>query len=231
MQKILIVAGHQNIKYNSITALHGNTGTVGELEINVRVADRLSSLLRNRGFEVVQSDANANDNPAITGTDFNLALALHCDMDVANDQGGGMVGSGDKSVDAMWQESLRIKGVLDEVYFSETKIVNKKIVTAGMKFYYMWQYLSSKTPCVLIEMGQAKDPHDSVLLGNTDLIAGAIYKSICKAFNVEEPLPIPVDPCAGVKTENEELKKKVSELEDKIVRIKTKVSELNQLLD
>ena len=120
-------------------------------------------------------------------------MALHGDMDVQNDQGGGMVGSGDKSVDAMWQESLRIKNIFDEVYFTETKIVNKNIVTAGMSRYYIWQYLTSKTPCVLIEMGQVQDPHDKILLGNTDLIANAIGRSICKAFNVPfDVTPAPV---------------------------------------
>ena len=185
MTKVLIIAGHQNIKYNSISSLHGNTGTAGELEVNVRMADRVSSILRQKGFEVVQSDANANDNPAITKTDFNLALALHCDMDVQGDNGGGMCGSGDKSVDAMWVESLRIKKVFDATYFPEVKIVNKNIVTPGMAKYYIWQYLTAKTPCVLLEMGQAKDPHDSVLLANTDLIANAISRSVCKAFNVD----------------------------------------------
>ncbi len=236
--KILVIAGHQNIKNNSIVSLRGNTGTAGELEINVRIADRLSFLLRQRGFEVTQSDANANDNPTIKATDYNLAIALHCDMDVQNDQGGGMVGSGDKSVDAMWQESLRIKGALDEVYFSETKIVNKKIVTNGMKFYYMWQYLTSKTPCVLIEMGQAKDPHDSVLLGNTELIAGAISKSICKAFNVPEVPVVTPEPPVDLKPvvdkltkENEDLTKENTAFKDKLSKIKEKVLELNQLLN
>jgi hypothetical protein len=142
-------------------------------------------VLRDRGFEVTQSDANANDDPQITSKDFDLALALHGDMDVQNDKGGGMVGSGDKSVDAMWQESLRIKKVFDEVYFAETQIVNKNIVTAGMAKYYIWQYLTANTPCVLIEMGQVLDPHDRVLLANTDLIANAIGRSICKAFAVD----------------------------------------------
>ena len=185
MKKILLIAGHINIKFNSIVALHGSTGTAGEQELTIRITNRLAKVLRDKGFEVTQSDANANDDHTITSKDFDLALALHGDMDVQNDKGGGMVGSGDKSVDAMWQESLRIKKVFDEVYFSETDIVNKNIVTAGMSKYYIWQYLSAKTPCVLIEMGQVLDPHDKVLLANTDLIANAIGRSICKAFGVD----------------------------------------------
>lgn len=214
--KILTIVGHQNIQFNSITSLHGSTGTAGELEINLRITDRVSAMLRERGFEVVQTDANANDDPTITKTDFNLALALHCDMDVQNDQGGGMCGSGDKSVDAMWVESLRIKKVFDEVYFKETAIVNKNIVTEGMKKYYLWQYLTSKTPCVLLEMGQAKDPHDSVLLGNTELIASGIVRSICKAFNKPYDITPSVDYEALLKTKDEQirtLETKVANLE------------------
>jgi N-acetylmuramoyl-L-alanine amidase len=195
MKTILIIAGHQNVQYNSITSLHGNTGTIGELEINVRIADRLSSLLRGKGFEVVQSDANANDNSEIRLTDFNLALALHCDMDTPNDTGGGMIASGDPSVDSSWQESARIKDVIESIYFKETQIVNKNYTTTGMTKYYIWQYLSDKTPCVLIEMGQAKDPHDSVLLGNTDLIAGALSKAICEAFGITSNIPTPTPVC------------------------------------
>jgi hypothetical protein len=218
MKKILIIVGHQNVKFNSIISLRGNTGTDGEMQINLDVGNLVSSMCRERGISVIQTDANANDDKSITSANFDLALALHCDMDVAKDQGGGMCGSGDKSVDAMWQESLRIKKIFDETYFSEVKIVNKNIVTAGMSRYYIWQYLSPKTPCVLLEMGQAKDPHDSILLGNTKLIATGIVKSICKALNVSyeisQPTPPTIDPKdklinelnASVNTLNSQLK-------------------------
>lgn len=195
MKKVLLIAGHINIQFNSITALHGNTGTAGEQEINLRIANRLATVLRDKGLEVTQSDANANDDPTITSKDFDLALALHCDMDVQNDAGGGMMGSGDKSVDAMWEESKRIKEVMEGIYFPETQIVNKGFATVGMTKYYMWQYLSAKTPCVLVEMGQAKDPHDSVLLSNTDLIANALSKAITTALGVVPTETLP-SPCA-----------------------------------
>jgi len=210
MIKILLGAGHLNVKFNSIVSLHGNTGTAGELEINTRITNRLASVLRDKGFEVTQTDANANDDPTITSKDFNLALFLHCDMDTANDLGGGMIASGDKSVDASYIESKRIKDVMDFIYFKETGIVNKNYVTEGMTKYYIWQYLSPKTPCVLIEMGQAMDAHDKVLLANTDLIANAIARSICKAFNVayDSTPTIPIVSC------EEKLTKVTKELED-----------------
>jgi hypothetical protein len=222
MIKILLGAGHLNIKYNSITSLHGNTGTSGELEINVRITNRLASVLRDKGFEVTQTDANANDDKTITSKDFNLALFLHCDMDTANDNGGGMIGSGDKSVDASWVESKRIKDVMDSIYFKETGIVNKNFVTEGMTKYYIWQYLSPKTSCVLIEMGQAMDAHDKVLLANTDLIANAIAKAICKAFNVtyDSTPTIPIVSCEekllNVTKELTNLKIYTENLDDKV---------------
>ncbi|MCK9370285.1 N-acetylmuramoyl-L-alanine amidase [Candidatus Dojkabacteria bacterium] len=238
--KILIIAGHQNVQYNSITSLHGNTGTLGELEINIRIASRLSSLLREKGFEVVQSDANANDNPTITGTDFNLALALHCDMDTPNNNGGGMIASGDPAVDSSWQESARIRDVIKSIYFTETKIVDKNYTTLGMTKYYMWQYLSNNTPCVLIEMGQAKDPHDSVLLANTDLIAGALSKSICKAFNVVEPpvvnpeppvTPEPaVDPCQSQNEEIRNYKLSLTGYAGENTKLKNLLNEVNAIV-
>jgi len=234
--KILTIAGHQNIKFNSITSLHGSTGTAGELEINVRITDRVSAMLRERGFEVVQSDANANDDPNITKTDFALALALHCDQDTPNDSGGGMCGSGDKSVDDMWVESLRIKKVFDEVYFKETGIVNKNFVTEGMTKHYLWQYLSPKTPCVLLEMGQAKDAHDSVLLGNTDLIASGIVRSICKAFNKPydlTPTTPPVDYEALLKSKDEQIRTleiKVANLEVETQTFTQRLSEIEAKL-
>ncbi len=182
MKKILIIIGHQNIKFNSLVNLRGNTGTDGELEINIRVGNRVSEMLRQRNFQVVQTDANGNDDKTITSQDFNLALSLHCDMNTNSE--GGMCGSGDSSVDLSWQESARIKKVFDDTYFKESGIRNKGFVTEGMTKWYMWKYLSDKTPCVLLEMGEAKDAHDSVLLGNTELIASAIVRSICKSFGV-----------------------------------------------
>jgi len=212
MKKVLIIIGHQNIKFNSIVSLRGNTGTEGEQKINLDVGNLVSSMCRERGINVIQTDANANDDKSITSVDFDLALALHCDMDVKGDQGGGMCGSGDPSVDLSWQESLRIKKVFDEVYFPEVKIVNKKIVTDGMKFYYMWKYLSNKTPCVLLEMGQAKDSHDSILLGNTKLIATGIVKSICKALNVSYEIILPtISDTTDYKAENVQLKKELQD--------------------
>lgn len=184
MKSIVIQAGHINCAKNIDPGIRKSTGSPGEQELTLRIANRVSGMLRDRGFSVVQTDANANSDKSITGKDFDLFLALHGDADAPSDQGGGMVGSGDPSVDLSAVRSKQIADIIESVYFQEVGIVDKRYVTPGMKLYYMWKYLSDKTPCVLLEMGQTQDPHDKVLLANTDLIASGIVRSLCKVFNV-----------------------------------------------
>lgn len=192
--KILIQAGHINCQYNSIEKLRTSTGAPGEQELTLRIANRLSAILREKGFEVVQTDANANDDPNITNKDWDLFLALHGDADYSGDMGSGFATFPEPSTDGATQESQRIAGVINDFYFSEVQIVHRDLSNNDTKYYYMWKYLSSKTPCVLIEMGQVQDPHDRILLSNTDLIANALGRAICKAFNVPYELPIPQPP-------------------------------------
>ncbi len=126
-----------------------------------------------------------------------MFLALHGDADYANDSGGGFATFPEPSTDDATVESQRISGVINNVYFPETGIAHTDHANPNTKYYYMWKYLTSKTPCVLLEMGQVQDPHDKVLLANTDLIANAIARSVCKALNVPfdtQPQPTPTPP-------------------------------------
>ena len=181
--KILIQAGHQN-------TTTGQTGAPEEMANNIRIRDRLGTVLTLRGFQVTLCDAN------FQGTeDYNLALALHCDMNYDGNEGGGFVDYPDPSVDFSSAESKRIKEVIESVYFQETQIRNvPSRSNPNTKFYYWWSMLTAKTPCVIIEMGESIDPHDKVLLANTDLIANALCRAICKAFNVSYDLPTPPEP-------------------------------------
>lgn len=193
--KIVIQAGHINCQYNSIVSLRGNTGAPGEQEVNKRVADRLSAVLRGKGFEVLQTNACANDDKSVTKIDHDLFLALHCDADAPNDNGGGFADFPEPSTDDATKESQRITKIFNDLYFKETKIVYKNGSNAKTRYYYMWKYLTAKTPCVLIEMGQSVDPHDKVLLANTDLIVNALARCVCKAFGVLYDVPdVPTDP-------------------------------------
>lgn len=202
--KICLQAGHVN---------KAGSGAPNEQATNKRITDRLSDMLRKRGFQVKQTDWYANNDPVVTGNDYHLFLALHCDMDYPNDGGSGFVDFAEPSTDSATAESQRIAKVIKEVYFPEVKINYVSHSNANTRYYYMWKYLTPKTPCVLIEMGQSIDPHDSVLLGNTDLIAGALCKSICKAFNVTYEIVPPVvvieDPHTS---EISSLKKEISDL-------------------
>lgn len=190
MKKICLQSGHYS----------KGGGAPQELATNKRITDRVAYGLRLRGFEVYQTDWYGFNDTKVTKTDWDLFLALHCDMDYPNDGGSGFADFADPSTDSATTESQRICKFINENYFKEVGINYVNHSNANTRFYYMWKYLTAKTPCVLLEMGQSVDPHDSVLLGNTDLIANAIIKSICLAFNVnyeiqsQTPTPTPTQP-------------------------------------
>ena len=188
-------------------------GAPNELETNKRITDRLSAMLRERGFEVTQTDWYAYNDPAVTKVDFALFLAIHCDMDYPNDQGSGFADFPEPSTDGATKESQRICAVINNIYFKESGIKYVSHSNTNTRYYYMWKYLTLKTPCVLLEMGQSVDPHDSVLLGNTDLIASSIARAICQAFNVNyeivvPPVVVPPTPVVDVAA----LEKEISDL-------------------
>lgn len=185
MIKVLLQAGHQNITT-------GATGAPQERDTNIRIRDRLGEILIAKGFQVFLCDANFKDFV----NSYNLALAMHCDADYAGDEGGGFVDYPDPSVDQVNTESKRIKEAIESVYFTETGIRNvPSRSNPNTKFYYWWASLTYQTPCVIIEMGESIDPHDRVILNDTDRVANAIAKGICKAFNVPwetTPPPPPI---------------------------------------
>lgn len=215
---ICLQAGHEG-------RTSGATGAPGEQELNVRIRNRLSEILIEKGFQVQL--VNADPTKDEIRKDFDLFLALHGDANIYG-TGGGCVGSGDKSVDLCWKESARIRDCIVSEYFDHSGIVNHpERVNKNMTMYYMWSSLSSKTPCVLIEMGVVQDAHDKVLLADTERIASAIARGICLAFDVQydEPaIPEPECDCNELKariefltnqvqllhTENEELRAKIS---------------------
>lgn len=204
MKKVCLQAGH----------FSKGGGAPEELANNKRITDRVAYNLRLRGIEVYQTDWYAFNDTNVTKVDFDLFLALHCDMDYPNDGGSGFADYADPASDMATNESQRICKVINDGYFKEVGINYKNRSNANTRFYYMWKYLTAKTPCVLLEMGQSVDPHDRVLLGNTDLIANAITKCICVALGVNYGLPVetPAQPpvvnteLERVKTELEALK-------------------------
>lgn len=191
MSKFLCLqSGHEGVT-------SGATGAPGEQVFNVRIRNRLSEILISKGF-MVQLVA-AHPSYAEINKDFDLFLAIHGDSNTYG-TGGGFVDYPDPSVDASSTESKRIKEAIESEYFHHSEIVNHpERSNANTRYYYMWENLSAKTPCVLIECGVMEDAHDKVLLSDTERIASSIARGICKAFNVEydvveaptAPQPVP----------------------------------------
>lgn len=215
--KICIQPGHINIPFNCIPALRTSTGAPGEQEFTLRIVNRLSEILRSKGFEVKQTDANANCDPKVTGVDWDLYLAVHYDANVYG-TGGGFVDFPEPSTDGATQESQRIAQAIREEYFNHSGIVNHpERSNSNTRFYYMWRALSAKTPCVILECGVGKDAHDSVILADTERVSNAIARGVTKAFGIAFDAPIPpTDPCITVRKELEEANKKIKELQNQL---------------
>jgi hypothetical protein len=205
---IIIQSGHKNIKNNCNVALRSGTGAGGEVEITTAVADAVAPLLKAKGVEVLLVDANFNCNSTSADKDYQLFLSLHCDMDYANDQGSGFCDYPEPSTDGATLESQRLAKEIQNSFFPAVGINIKSRSNANTRFYYMWSALSSKTPCVLIEMGQVKDPHDSPILLNTQKVAIALANAILSALKVS----VVPDELAVLKAKVMELSTQIKEL-------------------
>lgn len=205
---ICLQAGHQNTKNQCIVSLRGSTGAPGEVENNIRIRDRLSQILLSKknadgsdAFMIQLVDSCFNCDPKSDDTDFDFFLSLHCESDThkdsnGNSMDGGMISPPDPSVDYAKAESKRICDAIASEYFNHAGITQRPgWITNNMTYYYMWASLSAKTPCGLLEMGVAQNPHDKVILADTDRVANAIARGICRAFNVPfdvvSPTPTP----------------------------------------
>lgn len=226
MKKICLQAGHQNCQYNSIVALRRSTGAPNEMSFNVDIRDKVANELRKRGFEVVTTDANANDDSKITKVDFDLFLAIHYDADIYG-SGGGFVDVPDPSVDAVNSESLRISQKLEYEYFNTTKIANRpNRRNANTKFYYMWKFLTPKTPCNIIECGVGMHvPDDHQMLHfNRPVVVEGLVRGICSAFGVEYDQP-------GIPTDCDEVRKQNAKLLEANVELTQSNQELRETVD
>lgn len=211
-------AGHKNIGSNVDPVLATETGATGEMPFNWNVTLALSPILQAYGFAVQIDDANSNSSPNTLGKDFDFYLAIHAEGAPA----GGNVVAPDPSVDSVNATSKKICGMIVDAYFTDTGIANNGIVTNNETFYYMWNLLTAKTPCGIIECGDLADAHDSVIMADTRRIALGIAHGLCNAFNIPwrgdpstwpipGPNPIP-DPCLSYKTQIIELQKQIDQL-------------------
>lgn len=183
-KRILIQAGHLNVKNNCVASLRRSTGTAGEVEITTAVTNATAELLRKQGVEVKVVDANYNCDPTSLDTDWDLCLCVHGDMDYSGDAGSGFCDYPEPSTDDATKESQRMAKAIQDYFFPKLGITIKSRSNANTRYYYLWASISAKTPCVLIEMGQVKDAHDSVILKDTNKVAKVLSEGILEALGV-----------------------------------------------
>lgn len=195
--KICLQAGHLNIKTNCDTALRGSTGAGGEVQINEAVRNATADILTKRGVEVKKVDANFNCDSTSYDEDYDLFLAIHCDMDYAGDNGSGFCDFPEPSKDGATERSQALAKAIESSFFPEVGINIKSKSNANTRYYYMWNALSLNTPCVLIEMGQVKDAHDGPILQDTSKVSNALANAILKALGIasflDEDIPTVVE--------------------------------------
>lgn len=232
MKKILVQSGHWNVKNNCDASLRGQTGAPKEAQRNYDITIKLLSLLNANGFDAHFMDANVNcpENADQMVKDWDLFLSLHCDANYTGDQGGGFADYPDPSVDYANKESKRIKEAIESEYFNYTGIRNVPTRSnANTKFYRAWRYASAKTPCVILEMGESIDPHDSVILNDIDRVATGILKGIQKAFGITiTPPPPTVDSCQKYKDEIVHLKQDLKVTNARCEALQNKINGLKQ---
>ena len=190
MKKVCLQAGHKGMT-------SGATGAAGERDWTTKIVPMIAERLRTKGVEVYETDAFAQNDEKVTEVDWDLFLAVHYDADIYNDT-GGFVDYPEPETDYATKESQRIAQVLKDTYFPMTGIKFKSRSNANTRYYYMWQYLSQNTPCVLIECGIGnRKPEDYTTLRNYDLIADAISSGILKSFGIasflDEDIPTSVE--------------------------------------
>lgn len=179
MKQVCLQAGHSGV-------YTGATGAPGERDWNEKVVPKISAILKERGIEVYEVAANADDDSKTISTDWDLFLAIHYDADIYSDR-GGFVDTPDPDSDFATTESNRIAQVIRDNYFKRLGIPNKpKRSNANTQFYYMWSALTAKTPCAIIEcgVGWRKEEDYNTLWNRIDEVALAIADGISEALGV-----------------------------------------------
>lgn len=230
MKQIVLQVGHQNIKYNSDIALHGSTGAPQEMETNYRITSRAAEILRSKGIEVKQTDANANADISITDRDWDLYVAVHCDADSAQIS-GGFTDYPEPSTDGATVQSKKAADDIASEFFPYTGIVyrpERRQKSAGILYYYMWKFLTAATPCVLIEMGESIDPHDRVILNDTERCAVGLAKGVCKALGVAYNVAVPTTPAIDYEKKYKESQIELQRLTGEIEKRNKTIEDLNK---
>lgn len=181
--RVLIQAGHE-------ARTTGAVGAPGEQAFNIDIANKVAAQLRAKGWEVLR--VNADPKLTEVSGDWDLFLTIHYDADIYN-TGGGFTDYPEPSTDAATLKSQAIAKTLAEEYFRITGIKNMPSRSnKNTRFYYMWKFLSAKTPCVIIEcgVGQHRPDDFEVLQNKRDLVVSGITTGLVKAFGGSTDQPI-----------------------------------------
>ncbi len=177
--------------------LKPQTGAPEEQRKNKDITFRAAEILRTKGFDVTVTDANGYKDPAIKmPVVWDLFLAVHCDADSAA-LSSGFTDYCEPDNDGATDRSVLYANKIAEKFFPETGITYRpeRRGNINVRQYYFWDYISWTTPCVLIEMGESIDPHDDVILEDTERCAKGLARGVCNAFGVEFDTPTtPVPP-------------------------------------
>jgi len=196
--KVCLQAGHGDM-------FVGATGAPGERAWTTKIVPMVAEILESSGIEVYNTGSKAYEDQIVTNTDWDLFLAVHYDADIYGDN-GGFADYPDPSSDLVWETSKQLAYKIGEHYFKTTGIPEKPSRSnANTKFYYMWQYLTANTPCVIIECGVGwRKPEDFEVLrrDNHRFVANALADSVLHALGMSQPC--------------DKYIKKIDELEDEL---------------
>lgn len=224
MPKICLQAGHAGIYI-------GATGAAGERDWTTKITPMISNKLKAKGCEVYVTDGNGQKDSKVTSTDWDYFLAIHYDADIYNDR-GGFVDFPDASVDMVNSKSKALSKALSDHYFSTTNIPSKpNRSNANTKYYYMWSYLTAKTPCVLIECGVGnRKPQDYEVLRNYEFISQTIADGILKGLGISTDKP--VAPCdhTQCKKDLDEMRKSRDEWKEKATKAEDKLKKIEEVI-
>jgi N-acetylmuramoyl-L-alanine amidase len=223
MKTICLQVGHMNAKFGD-DWLKPMTGAPLEEPKNKAIAFRTAEMLRERGHIVIVTDSNGYKDETVTESDFDLFLAIHCDADSAST--GGFTDYPNPDDDGATVLSQLYADRIADKFYPESGITFRpeRRGQPSCRYYYFWQYLTGPTPCVIIEMGESIDPHDSVILNDTERCAMALTRGICNALNVpyeivvEPPTPPepepPVNPCSEISSQLERALNKLNRIRE-----------------
>lgn len=190
--RIIIQAGHEGRTTGSI-------GSPNEQSFNIDISNKVADEMRSKGVEVRRVKADPT-NAEISG-DWDLFLSIHYDADIYG-TGGYFSDFPEPTTDPATAKSQSISKILSAEYGSITKIVNHPERSNGnTRYYYMWQRISARTPCVLIECGvgmHVPDDHETLHF-NRPLVVKAIVSGLVKSLNITAPIPIPPTPTPDIR--------------------------------